>query len=178
MKFIQKDRPNLHIALLDHLQKTKKEYKNLKKLEIQIYIHQSELDKTCFQHDMVYGDFKDLKRRADSDKILHDKAFNIPKNPKYDGHQRILASMVYNLFDETIPGSRIKNENMSNKELAEELRKTIIKKFKKRIVYSPFIDNIWGVDLADMHLINKFNKGIRFSLYAIDVYSKYAWVIP
>ena len=57
-------------------------------------IYQNKVDKTYFQHDIVYGDFKDLIRRTASDKILHDKAFNIVKNPKYDGYQRGLASMV------------------------------------------------------------------------------------
>ena len=65
------------------------------------YIYKNELDKACFQHDMAYGDFKDLKRRTFSDKILRDKAFNITKNPKYDGYQRGLASMVYKFFDKT-----------------------------------------------------------------------------
>ena len=50
------------------------------------YIYQNELDKACFQHDMAYGDFKDLTRIIDSDKILRDKAFNIAKSPKYDGY--------------------------------------------------------------------------------------------
>ena len=58
------------------------------------YIYKNELDKACFQHDMAYGDFKDIKRRTASDKILRDKAFDIAKNPKYDGYQRGLASMV------------------------------------------------------------------------------------
>ena len=58
------------------------------------YIYKNELDKACFQHDMAYGDFKDLKRRTASDKILRDKAFNIAKYPKYDVYQRGLASMV------------------------------------------------------------------------------------
>ena len=58
------------------------------------YIYKNELDKACFQHDMAYGDFKDLKRRTFSDKVLRDKAFNIAKNRKYDGYQRGLASMV------------------------------------------------------------------------------------
>ena len=58
------------------------------------YIYKNELDKACFQHDMAYGDFKDIKRRTASDKILRDKAFNIAKNPKYDGHQRGIAFMV------------------------------------------------------------------------------------
>ena len=63
------------------------------------YIYKNELDKACFQHDMAYGDFKDFKRRTASDKILRDKAFNIVKNPKYDGYQRGLSSMVYKSFD-------------------------------------------------------------------------------
>ena len=63
------------------------------------YIYENELDKACFQHDMVYGDFKDIARRTTSDKVLRDKAFNIAKNPKYYGYQRGLASMVYNYFD-------------------------------------------------------------------------------
>ena len=58
------------------------------------YIYQNELDKACFQHDMAYGDFKDLNRRTAADKVLRDKAFNISKNPKFDGHQRGIASMV------------------------------------------------------------------------------------
>ena len=59
------------------------------------YIYKNELDKACFQHDMAYGDFKVLKRRTVSDKFLRNKAFNFSKNPKYDGYQRGLASMVY-----------------------------------------------------------------------------------
>ena len=62
------------------------------------YIYQNKLDKACFQHDLAYGDFKDLTRRTASDKILCDEAFNIAENPKYDGYQRGLASMVYNFF--------------------------------------------------------------------------------
>ena len=86
--------------------------------------------------------------------------------------------MVYKFFDKKTSGSSIKNENMSKQQLAEELRKPIIRKFKKRKVHSPSIDNIWGADLADMQLISKFNKGIRFLLCVIDIYSKYTWVIP
>ena len=63
-------------------------------------------------------------------------------------------------------------------QLAEELHKQIIKKLKKRRVYSSFKDNIWGADLADMQLISKFNKGIRFLLCVIDIFSKYTWVVP
>ena len=67
---------------------------------------------------------------------------------------------------------------MSNKQLAEELHKPIIRKFKKREVYSSFKDNIWGADLADMQLIIKFNKRICFLWCAIDIFRKYAWVVP
>ena len=67
---------------------------------------------------------------------------------------------------------------MSNKELAEELHKPIIRKFKKRKVHSTFINNTWGADLADVKLISKFNKRIRFLLCVLLIFSKYAWVIP
>ena len=127
---------------------------------------------------MAYGDFEDLNRRTSSDKVLCDKAFNITKNSKYDGYHRGLVSMVYKFLDKKTSGSGIKNENVSNKELAEELHNPIIRKFNKRKVLSPFIDNIWGVDLAHMQLISKFNEGIRFLLCVIGVYSKCAWVIP
>ena len=73
------------------------------------------VDKACFQHDMDYGDFKDLTTRTASDKILRDKPFNIDKNPKYDGYQRGPASMVYTFFDKKTCGSGIKNEIISNK---------------------------------------------------------------
>ena len=69
---------------------------------------------------------------------------------------------------------------MPDQQLAEQLHKTIIRKVRKRKVESPFIDNIWGADLADMQLISKFNrdldKGFRFLLCAIDIYGKYAWI--
>ena len=73
--------------------------------------------------------------------------------------------------------SAVKKENMRSNKLAEELHKIIITKFKKRTVHWPFIDNIMGAYLADMQLVSKFNKGFRFLLCAIDIYSKYAWVI-
>ena len=143
------------------------------------YIYKNELDKACFQHDMAYGDFNDLKRRTASDKVLRDKAFNIAKNPKYDGYQKGLASMVYKFFEKKSKGSGIaNNEIKQNLQSAEELHKPIIRKFKKRKVYSGFKDNIWGVDLADIQLISRFNKVFRFLLCVIDIFSKYAWVVP
>ena len=130
---------------------------------------------------MAYGDFKDLTKRTAADKILRDKAFNIAEDPKYDGYHLGRASMVYKFFDKKTAGSGLSHTIKStpqNQQLAEELHKPIIKRFKKRKVYSPFKDNIWGADLADMQLIIKFNKEFRFLLCVIDIFSKYAWVIP
>ena len=61
-------------------------------------IYKNNLDKACFQHDMTYGKYKDLTKRTQSDKVLRDKAFEIASNPKYDGYERGLASMVYKFF--------------------------------------------------------------------------------
>ena len=91
---------------------------------------------------MAYGNYKGLARRTVSDKILCDRAFNIATNPKYDGYQRGLASVVYKFFDKQSSDSGIKNENMSDQELADVLHKPSIRKLKKRKVQWPFIDNI------------------------------------
>ena len=72
----------------------------------------------------------------------------------------------------------LSGSGIENKQLANELHKPNIKKFKRRKVYSSFKDNIWGVDLADMSLISKFNKGIKYLLCVIDLFSRYAWVVP
>ena len=95
------------------------------------YIYKSKLAKACFQDDMTYGDFKDLARRTASDNVLRDKAFDIAKNPKYDGYQRRLASMVYKLFDKKSKGSGVNIEVMHNEQLAKELQKPIIRNFRK-----------------------------------------------
>ena len=89
--------------------------------------------------------------------------------------KRILLQWFIN---SSIKSSGIKNENVSNKYLSKELHKAIIRKFIKGKVHSRFIDNIRGAGLADMELITKFNKAIRFLLCVIEIYSKYAWVIP
>ena len=89
--------------------------------------------------------------------------------------------MVYKFFDKKSAGSGAKHVNIKltppNQQLAEELRKPIIEKFEKRKVHAAFKDNIWGADLADMQLLSKYNKGIRFLLCVIDIFSKYTWVI-
>ena len=82
--------------------KNKERIQKFKETGDTIYIYKNELDKACFQHDMVYEDFRYLKRRTFFDKVLRDKAFNFAKNPKYDGYHRGLASMVYKLFDKKI----------------------------------------------------------------------------
>ena len=92
--------------------KNKERIKKFKEIGDTSYIYKNELDKACFQHDMACGDFKDLAIRTASDKILRDKAFNIAKNPKYDGYQRGLASMVYNFFDKASAGSGITNNEI------------------------------------------------------------------
>ena len=96
------------------------------------------------------------------------------KNLEYDGYQRGLASMVYKFFDkkptrsgQPLPYASLIVNDKENMQLAEELHKPIIRKFRKRKVYSGFKDNIWGADLADMQLISKFNKGFRFLLCVI-----------
>ena len=94
------------------------------------FIYKNELGKTCFQHDMVYDKSNDLAKRTQSDKVFRDKSFNIASDPKYDGYQRRLASMVYMFFDKKSSGSGIVNE--PNFQLANELHKSVIRKFKKK----------------------------------------------
>ena len=146
------------------------------------YIYKNEFYKACFAHDAAYSDSKDLTKRTVADKILRNKAFNIAKDPKYDGYQRGLAPIVYKFFDKKSEGSGAKHVNIKlipqNQQLAEELHKPIIKKFEKRKVHAAFKDNIWGADLADMQLLSRYNKGMRFLLCVIDILSKYAWVVP
>ena len=86
--------------------------------------------------------------------------------------------MTYKFFDEKSKGSGVNVEVRHNEQLAEELHKPIIRNFKKSTVYSRSRDYIWGADLADMQLISKFDKGFRFLLFVIDIFSKYASVIP
>ena len=95
------------------------------------FIYKSELDKTCFQHDMAYGKTKDLSKRTQSDKVLRDNAFKTASDQKYDGYQGELALMVHKFFDKKSSGSGV---NEPNYQLANELHKAINKKFKKKKV--------------------------------------------
>ena len=133
---------------------------------------------------MAYGHLKDLTTRTVSDKVLRDKAFNISKNPEYEGYQRGLASVPYTFFDKKSKGGGAANNNNNNNNnninikqnihLTEDLHKPIIRNFFKKN-YSGFKDNICYADLADMQLINTLNKGFRFLLCVIDIFSKYLW---
>ena len=121
--------------------KNKERIQKFKETADTSYIYKNELDKACFQHDMAYGDFKDLAKRTAADKVLRNKAFKIASDQKYDGCQRGLASMVYKFLDKKSLGCGLDN-NKENIQLADELHKPIIRKFKKEKVYSSFRDNI------------------------------------
>ena len=84
------------------------------------FIYKNEVDKACFEHDVAYGKSKDLVKRTQPDKVLRDKAFKIASDPKYDGYQRGLASMVYKFFDKKSSGSGIKPINPLLKILRKE----------------------------------------------------------
>ena len=139
------------------------------------FIYKNELDKACFQHDMAYGKSKDLVKRTQSDKVLKDKTFKIASDPKYDGYQRGLTSMVYKFFDKKPKGSGVA---VANYQLENELQRQIIRKYKRQRLYSSFRDNSWGADLADMQSLSKYNKVIKYLLCAIDLFSKYVWLVP
>ena len=102
------------------------------------YIYKNYLNKVCFQHDTTYNKFKDLEKSTQSDIVLKNKALKIASNPKYNGYERGLASMVYKVFDKKSKGSGLKE----NQQLADELLKSIIRTFKKGKGYSSFKDNI------------------------------------
>ena len=142
-------RPGFICSTCGPFTKNKERIQKFKETGDTNYIYKNELDKACFQHD--------LERRTASDKILRDKAFDIARNPKYDGYQRRLASIVYKFFDKKSAGSSV-NTHVKNDKLAEELHKPIIKIFLKRTVCCGSKNNIRGADLADMQLISKFNK--------------------
>ena len=125
--------------------RNKKRIQKFKETGDSRYIYKNELDKVFFQQDIAYGGFKYLSKRTAADKILKNKAFDFAKDPKYDGYQRGLASMVYNFFDKKTKGSGVKSIPQ-NEQLAKELHKPIIKRFKKRKVYSA-LKTIFGLQI-------------------------------
>ena len=143
--------PEMHLKQLDitysscgPFTKNKQRIKKFQETGDTTYIYKNELDKACFQHDMAYGDFKDLARRKVFDKALRDKAFNFASNPRYHRYQRGLASMVYNFFHKKstlLPDKPVSSRGVNinvklRKKLAEELHGPIIRKFEKTTVYS------------------------------------------
>ena len=84
--------------------------------------------------------------------------------------------MVYKFFDKKSSGIGVATKQ--NYQFSNKLHRLIIRKFKRREIYQSFRDNIWGVDLADMQSLSKYNKEIKYLMCAIDLFSKYAWVVP
>ena len=163
--------PELHLrqpqfvySACGHFTRHKEIIKEFKRTGDTRYIYRNELEKACFQHNSADADHKDLINRTKSDIVLRDKAYDIASNPKYDGYQRGLASMVYNFFDKKSRGSGTAKSTAepstlarNSSILADERHKPIIRKFNKREVCSQFKDNIWGVDLADMQSLSRKN---------------------
>ena len=116
---------------------------------------------------MAYGVFKDLPRRTTSDKVLHNKAFNFAKNPKYAEYQISLASMVYKFFIKSLLAVLLKLFQVNK---AEKVPKPIIRKFKNAI-YTLFLKITFGK-------YSNYNKRFRFLLWFINIFSKLAWVAP
>ena len=151
--------PGFTYSASGSFKKNKKIIERFKETGDSRYIYQIKLDKACFQHDLAYGDFKDLTWRTTSDKIMHDKTFNIAKNLNMMDIKGVLLQSLINFLIKKTSGGTGKNKNISNKELAEELteelHKPIIRKFNNRKVQTSFIDNILGADITDMQLISK-----------------------
>ena len=104
---------------------------------------------------------------------MKDPAYKIARNCKYDGYQRSLACMVYKIFNK-----KTGSEVSVNEELAEELHKPLIKKFKRRKVYARSKENIRAADLAEMESLSSKNDNVKYLLSVIAVFTKYAWVKP
>ena len=106
------------------------------------FIYRNELNKAYFQHDMAYDKSKDLTKRTQTYKVFRDKTFKIASDSEYDGYQKGLVSMVYKFFDKTFSESGVATESEPNYQLANELHRQIIKKFRRGKVYASHKDNI------------------------------------
>ena len=140
MPEMQLKQPGFTYSACGHLPETKKELKNLCRQEIEILFTEMSMFWTWFCLWQIKS--KDLAKKTQSDKVLRDKAFKIASDPKYDGYQRGLASMVYKFFDKKSSGSGVDAE--PHYQLENELHREIIRKFKRRKVYS-FLEAIFGV---------------------------------
>ena len=134
---------------------------------------------------MIYNKYTDLVRRtAWKYYVTKDLELLVVQNMVNIKEGWELASMIYKFFDKKSAAradiakeSRTKNNFKPTPQLADELHKSIIRKFERHKLYSSFIDNIWGTDLDDMEL-SWYNKGTCFFICAIDVWSKYECVVP
>ena len=125
--------PEFTYSACESFSKNKAKIRKFKETGDANYIFEKELDKACCQHDIAYGDFKDFAKRTASDKFSRNKGFNVAKNSNYDGYQRGVSPIVYKFFDKKSAGGGV-NLNANNErplDLAEELHKSIIRKFKK-----------------------------------------------
>ena len=125
MRELHLKQPGFTYSACGPFTKNKERIKKFKETGDTSYIYKNELDKACFQHDMAYGDFKDLTRITASDKVLRDKAFNIAKNPTYDRYKKGISSMVYKFLDKMSKGGVVDIPLEFNEQLAEDLHKTI-----------------------------------------------------
>ena len=96
--------PEFTYSAFEPFTKNKERIQKFKETGDSRYNYRNELDNACFQHDVAYGDFKDLAKRTATEKVLRNKVFNIAKDPKYDGYQRRLASMVYDFLINRLQG--------------------------------------------------------------------------
>ena len=115
---------------VDHFTKNKEKLQKLKKAGDLWYIYQNKLDKTCFSHDLVYGDFKNLPKRTAFDNLSRDKAYNITNISKYGEYQRGLISMVYTFSRKIISVDAVEKGNMSNQKLTENYTNPLFEKRK------------------------------------------------
>ena len=135
--------PSFTYSACDPFTKNKERIEKFMQTGNRDFIYKNDLHKACFQHDMACGKTKDLVKRAQSDKVLRDKAFKIASDPQKDSYQIILASMVYRFFDKKSKASDIANE--PNYQLANEFQKPILRKFKEKERFIHHLQTISGL---------------------------------
>ena len=126
---------------------------------------------------MTYDEYKDIPRRTASDKVLCDKSFTIASNPQYYGYQQEFISMVYKCFDKKSRDTTTHTGTVIISEY-QQLDNKLQKPIKKRKIHSSFRDNFWGADLVDMDLIRKYNKGIRFLMCVLFIFTANTHGLP
>ena len=106
---------------------------------------------------------------------MKDKANEIAINPRYDGYRRRLTITVYKFFDKK---TGLVAKATVNEEVAQKVRKPVTNKFKRKKVYARLKDNIWAADLVEMESLSSKNRGVKYLLCVVDVFTKYAWIKP